>query len=103
MLALDKLRREGAFQKLPVTGCVAAVSCGLLGEQPLLDLCYVEDSGADVDFNFVMDERDNIIEIQGTGEERPFSKQEMDAMYQLAQQGIRQLVQAQKEAIGDLL
>ena len=102
VLALDKLRREGAFQKLPVTGCVAAVSCGLLGEQPLLDLCYVEDSGADVDFNFVMDERDNIIEIQGTGEERPFSKQELDAMYQLAQQGIRQLVQAQKEAIGDL-
>ena len=86
-----------------MTGCVAAVSCGLLGEQPLLDLCYVEDSGADVDFNFVMDERDNIIEIQGTGEERPFSKQELDAMYQLAQQGIRQLVQAQKEAIGDLL
>lgn len=103
VLALDKLRKEGAFQKLPVTGCAAAVSCGLLGEQPLLDLCYVEDSGADVDFNFVMDERDNIIEIQGTGEERPFSKQELDAMYQLAQQGIRQLVQAQKEAIGDLL
>ena len=51
----------------------------------------------------MMDERDIIIEIQGTGEERPFSKQELDAMYQLAQQGIRQLVQAQKEAIGDLL
>lgn len=103
VLALDKLRQEGVFKKLPITGQVAAVSCGLLGQQALLDLCYVEDSGADVDFNFIMDERSNIIEIQGTGEERPFSKQELDAMYELARQGIAQLIAAQKETLGDLL
>ncbi len=103
VLALDKLRRRGALKKMPVTGCVAAVSCGLLGKEALLDLCYVEDSGADVDFNFIMDENNNIIEVQGTGEERPFSKAELDAMYQLAEQGIRQLVDAQKAVIGDLL
>ena len=103
VLALDKLRQEGIFQKLPLRGYVAAVSCGMVNDNPLLDLCYVEDSGAQVDFNFIMDDKGNIIELQGTGEERPFSKKEMDAMYALAEKGIGELIAAQKEAIGDLL
>ena len=103
VLALDKLRQEGIFQKLPLRGYVAAVSCGMVSDNPLLDLCYVEDSGAQVDFNFIMDDKGNIIELQGTGEERPFSKKEMDAMYALAEKGIGELIAAQKEAIGDLL
>ena len=103
VLALDKLRQEDIFQKLPLRGYVAAVSCGMVNDNPLLDLCYVEDSGAQVDFNFIMDDKGNIIELQGTGEERPFSKKEMDAMYALAEKGIGELIAAQKEAIGDLL
>ena len=103
VLALDKLRQEGISQKLPLRGYVAAVSCGMVSDNPLLDLCYVEDSGAQVDFNFIMDDKGNIIELQGTGEERPFSKKEMDAMYALAEKGIGELIAAQKEAIGDLL
>ena len=103
VLALDKLRQEGIFKKLPLRGYVAAVSCGMVNDNPLLDLCYVEDSGAQVDFNFIMDDKGNIIELQGTGEERPFSKKEMDAMYALAEKGIGELIAAQKETIGDLL
>lgn len=103
VLALQKLRQEGIFQKLPLRGYVAAVSCGMVNDNPLLDLCYVEDSGAQVDFNFIMDDKGNIIELQGTGEERPFSKKEMDAMYALAEKGIGELIAAQREAIGDLL
>lgn len=103
VLALQKLRQEGIFKKLPLRGYVAAVSCGMVSDNPLLDLCYVEDSGAQVDFNFIMDDKGNIIELQGTGEERPFSKKEMDAMYALAEKGIGELIAAQKEAIGDLL
>ena len=68
----------------------------------MVDLNYVEDSGGEVDFNFVMDDEGKIIELQGTGEERPFSKKEMDDMYALAEGAIRQLVQKQREAIGHL-
>ena len=75
----------------------------MVNDNPLLDLCYVEDSGAQVDFNFIMDDKGNIIELQSTGEERPFSKKEMDAMCALAEKGIGELIAAQKETIGDLL
>lgn len=102
-LALDRLRRQGALARLPLSGCVAAVSCGLVGDVPLLDLCYGEDSAAQVDFNFVMDEQGRIVEAQGTGEQRPFSKGELDALYALAEPGIRQLIKAQKDCLGGLL
>ena len=58
--------------------------------------------GGEVDFNFIMDDEGNIIELQGTGEERPFSKKELDEMYVLAQNGIKQLVAAQKAVVGHL-
>lgn len=103
VLALEKLRGDGVFTKLPINGYVAAVSCGLLGKTALLDLCYLEDSSADVDCNFIMDNKNNIVEVQGTGEERPFSKAELDAMYELAEKGIAELVAAQKEIIGELI
>jgi len=102
VLALDKLRRDGAFEALPLYSYVAAVSCGLMGGEPLCDLDYVEDSGGEVDFNFVMDDEGNIVECQGTGEERPFSKKELDDLYLLACGGIRQLVAAQRAAVGGL-
>lgn len=103
VLALDRLRRQGVWDRLPLTGCVAAVSCGIVGGQPLLDLCYAEDSAAQVDFNFVMDDQSRIIEAQGTGEGRPFAKKELDALYALAEPAVRQLIQLQKQALGGLL
>ena len=102
VLAMRKLQQEGIYKQLPLRSHVAAVSVGVVGDQPMTDLCYVEDSGGEVDFNFIMDDQGNIIELQGTGEERPFSKAELDEMYALAKTSIDQLVQLQKEAIGDI-
>lgn len=102
-LALDKLRRQGVLARLPLSGCVAAVSCGLVQDVPLLDLCYAEDSAAQVDFNFIMDEQGRIVEAQGTGEQRPFTKAELDSLYALAEPGIRQLIRIQKDCLGGLL
>lgn len=102
VLALDRLRREGALAALPLYSYVAAVSVGIVDDRPVCDLDYEEDSAGQVDFNFVMDDEGNIIELQGTGEERPFSKKELDEMYQLAEKGIRRLTQAQKAAVGHL-
>jgi len=102
VLALDKLRQQGVFTALPLYSYVAAVSVGILDSQPICDLNYIEDSSGEVDFNFIMDDEDNIIELQGTGEERPFSKKELDDMYVLASSAIKQLTRAQKEAVGHL-
>ncbi len=102
VLALDKLKREGVLATMPLYSYVAAVSVGIVSDMAVCDLDYVEDSGGEVDFNFVMDDEGNIIELQGTGEERPFSKKELDEMYLLAQNGIRQLVAAQRAAVGHL-
>lgn len=102
-LALDKLVKEGALPKIPLYSYVAAVSVGICKKEVLLDLCYEEDSSADVDSNFVMDDEGKIIEIQGTGEERPFTKEELDHLYTLAQKGINELISAQKEVLAGVL
>ena len=102
VLALAKLRDQGLIRKIPLYSYVAAVSCGIIGNEAHLDLCYTEDSTAAVDSNYVMDDEGNIIEVQGTGEGRPFSKKELDALYALAEKGIQELVKAQKEVVGDL-
>lgn len=98
-LALRKLQREGLLEQWPLRSHVAAVSVGIVHGEPLCDLCYVEDSGGEVDFNFVMNEDGDIIELQGTGEERPFSKAELDDMYALARQAVTQLISLQKQAL----
>ena len=102
VLALDKLRSQGVFPTLPLYSYVAAISVGIVKDIPVCDLDYAEDSGGEVDFNFIMDDEGNIIELQGTGEARPFSKRELDDMYLLAQKGIARLVEAQKKAVGHL-
>ena len=102
VIALDKLRKQGALNCMPLYSYVAAVSVGIVNDEAVCDLDYVEDSGGEVDFNFIMDDEGNIIELQGTGEERPFSKKELDDMYLLANNGIKQLVAAQKAAVGHL-
>lgn len=81
---------------------VAAVSIGIVGGKILLDLCYVEDSKADVDMNFVMTGSGKFIEVQGTAENSPFTKKQMERMADIAQRGIKELLKEQKKAIASL-
>ncbi len=99
--AVDKLVREGKLLCSPIRHQVAAVSCGIVGDVPCLDLCYQEDSGAQVDMNLVMNEEGGFIEIQGTGEGRAFSREEMDTLLSYGSRGIRELMEAQLEALGE--
>jgi len=98
--ALSKLKQQGLLQHIPVTDFVAATSVGRLGGEIILDLCYEEDSAAEVDMNIVMTGSGRFVEIQGTGEEASFTRQEMDDMIELAVQGIHQLISFQKETLG---
>ena len=76
---------------------VAAVSVGMLGEAPLLDLCYEEDAQCDTDLNVIMNAAGQFIELQGTAEEAPFSRLELNQMLDLAEVGITQLIEAQTQ------
>ena len=84
----------------PIMSAVAGLSAGIRGGDVLLDMCYEEDSAASVDFNIVMTESGQLIEVQGTGEVRPFSRDEMDSILDTVSVGLRQLFDAQKEAVG---
>lgn len=99
MDAIQHLGQTVNWDKLPIANFVAAVSVGLVDGVPLLDLCYAEDSQAQVDMNVVMTGDGRIIEIQGTAEGAPFSRSEMDEMLGLAEQGIRELVGLQRRAL----
>jgi ribonuclease PH len=101
-LALRKLVQDGVLEKLPLTGYVAAVSAGIVENQLLLDLCYEEDSHAMVDLNCVMNDRGELIELQGTGEGRAFTVEEQRELVALCQKGIVQLQALQKEIVGEL-
>ena len=96
--AIDELLSQGLLKKSPLKDSVAAVSSGIVKGQPLLDLDYVEDSGASVDMNFVMTGDGRFVEIQGTAEEEPFSDDEFDWLRNLAREGCKQLTQLQHEA-----
>lgn len=95
--AVNKLLEEGVIEENPLTKQVAAVSVGIPSEykEPVLDLFYQEDSGAEVDMNVVMTDKGEIIEVQGTGEERPFTKDEMNELMDLAEKGIGELIEIQ--------
>ena len=97
--AMKKLKEDGEIDEIPVTGCVSAVSVGVVEDQPLVDLCYEEDSRAMVDMNVVMTDKGEFIEIQGTGEDRPFTPAELNELLALAAEGCRQLHEIQKETI----
>ena len=99
-IACRKLVEAGVIEKNPIKGQVAAVSAGIVEDTPLLDLCYEEDSGAMVDLNCVMNDRGEIIELQGTGEGRGFTVEEQRRLVELCQGGIRQLMEKQKEILG---
>ena len=99
-LACRKMVEEGWIAQNPVRRCVAAVSAGIVGNVPLLDLCYEEDSHAMVDLNCVMDEEGCLIELQGTGEGRGFTVEEQQRLVDLCAGGIRTLIGRQKEILG---
>ena len=99
-LALKKMEALGQLNDWPLTGQVAAVSAGVVGDVPMLDLCYEEDSSAQVDLNCVMDDQGRLIEIQGTGEGRPFTLDEQRKLVELCAGGIRELQTIQKEILG---
>jgi ribonuclease PH len=86
----------------PIKDAVAAVSIGMVEGKILLDLCYEEDSKADVDMNFVMTGSGKFIEVQGTAESAPFTGKQMERMSEMAQQGIRELLKAQRKVIASL-
>jgi len=97
--ALRWLRDRGAFARLPLKSQVAAVSVGKVDGELLLDLCYVEDSSAEVDFNVVMNGRAEYVEVQGTGEGGVFSREEMNSMLDLSAAGIKQLMELQLQTL----
>ncbi|KXS43966.1 MULTISPECIES: ribonuclease PH [unclassified Candidatus Frackibacter] len=99
--ALAYLIEEEVIEEMPVDSFVAATSVGIVDGEPVLDLCYQEDSNAQVDLNLVMTEEGRIIEIQGTGEESPFTRDEMDRFLELGEKGVKDLIQYQKDALGD--
>ena len=99
MIALQRLIGAGEVPANVVKSPIAAISVGMVNGEPLLDLCYEEDSKAEVDFNVVMTGEGKFIEVQGTGEAQPFTKQELDALLALAEQGIRELIIAQKKVL----
>ncbi|MDB5439828.1 MAG: ribonuclease, partial [Caulobacteraceae bacterium] len=99
-LATQGLVKAGKLTADPVTGQVAAVSCGLFEGIPVLDLDYDEDSNAEADSNFVLTSDAGIVEIQATGEKRGFSKAEFEALFDLAQSGCAELFAKQRAAVG---
>jgi ribonuclease PH len=101
VLALEKLRASRLLERLPVTGSVAAVSVGVLGGRPLLDLSYEEDHRADVDFNVVMTGAGKFVEVQGTAEKKAFTSAQLDRLLALARLGIDRLTALQRDTLGD--
>jgi ribonuclease PH len=97
-----KMREDDIIKEIPVRDFLSAVSVGIIDNQIMLDLEYEEDSRAEVDMNFVMTGSGLFIEVQGTAERVPFSKEQMAQMTQLAESGIGQIIERQKEIVGDL-
>jgi ribonuclease PH len=100
-LACDRLLAEQVLERSPVTGSVAAVSCGVVDGEPLLDLDYVEDSAAEVDANVVMTGDGGLVEVQATAERTPLSRTHLDELLALAAGGIEGLREAQVQALRD--
>jgi ribonuclease PH len=98
-LALMRLVKEGKLSSVPLTGSVAAVSCGIVDGVPLLDLDYPEDSSAEVDANVVMTGDGGLVEVQATAERTPLSRAHLDDLLALAETGIRELRAAQAAAV----
>jgi ribonuclease PH len=99
--AVNKLYREGKLESYPIRSYVAAISVGVRNGEPILDLNYEEDSSTQVDMNVVMTDKGEFVELQGTGEENPFTKAQLGEMLQMAEEGVSQLIEMQKSALGE--
>jgi ribonuclease PH len=98
--ALNFLTQKGTLTRLPLLGQCAAVSVGVIHGQPRLDLCYAEDSTADVDMNLVMRDDGTFVEIQGSAEGASFSRETMDELLSIGEKGVRELFAIQRSALG---
>jgi len=101
VLAIEHISKSHKFAAYPITDYLASVSVGIIDETAMLDLNYEEDSRAKVDMNVVMTGNGKFVEVQGTGEEAPFSRTELNDLLALSEHGIQQLIIAQKQALGD--
>jgi ribonuclease PH len=97
--AMHKLKEQGIIEEIPITQFVAATSVGIYQDQVIVDLCYEEDAAADVDMNLVMTENGEMIEIQGTGEERPFKKDELQKLLEIGEENILKIIAFQKNTL----
>ncbi len=100
-LTCQRLIQMRVLEQNPLRDFVAAVSVGLMGDVPLLDLDYSEDAAAAVDMNVVMTGEGQLVEVQGTGEGRPFTEEEMQTLLSLAQEGIRELIGVQRRLLSE--
>jgi ribonuclease PH len=100
--ALYKLYENGKIGEIPISSYLAAISVGVGENGPILDLCYEEDHKALVDMNVVMTDKSEFVEIQGTGEETTFTRSELNEILDLAEIGIKNLIDIQKNALGDI-
>jgi ribonuclease PH len=100
-LATKRLMEDGVIKADPILDVVAAISCGIYKDVPVLDLEYEQDSNAEADANFVLTGTGQIVEVQATGEKRGFSQGEFDSLFGLARKGIDELVHLQKAAVGE--
>jgi len=101
--ALNKIKKDGLINRIPIKDFVAATSVGIFEKEMMLDLCYEEDSKADVDMNIVMVGSGEFIEIQGTAERKTFNKDQMDKLLALAQKGITELIEIQRNLLKGIL
>lgn len=97
--AVNKIHREKPFKVYPIRNFVTAISVGIVNDEKLIDLCYEEDSNAKVDMNIIMTDENEFVEIQGTGEESPFSRNDLNDLLALGEKGARQMIQCQKDAL----
>ncbi|MBZ4668159.1 MAG: rph [Defluviitaleaceae bacterium] len=97
------LLQKEMIKKMPIKNFVSAISVGVVEGTPLLDLCYEEDSRAEVDMNIVMTDKGEYIEVQGTGEKYPFSYEMLNNLLELGNKGTRELIEKQKEALGEIV
>jgi ribonuclease PH len=102
MEALGRLRKENVLTTIPTFEALAAVSVGIVQGETLLDLCYAEDSTAAVDMNVVMTASGRLVEVQGTAEGMPFTRDQMNQMLDLATAGIKQLIAVQRAALAEI-
>lgn len=99
--AIYKLYKDGLIKKMPIENFVSAISVGIVNDQCLLDICYEEDSHAQVDMNIIMTDKCEFVEVQGTGEEATYTRAQLNQLIDLAEEGIKDIIEIQNKIIGE--